>query len=765
MQLTSVASARLLALRGPRLYLAGLALLSVAACFLPLADHLGYELAELVALYAGLFGAAPGIAAARRERARQREGRPASALVALLAALGFSLAALCLPVAISLLNGARRPSCDRLSGLILFAALPLPSALLASALGVACGFFSERLAGPLAGAVFAVTLTAALWPLAFGPQVFAFHHLGGMFPGPIYDEAVRATAALWWFRGCTLLYAGACAGLALLLGPAGQLSSARGPRAGALAMTALFGAGALGLSLQAERLHWKSSVSLVDGELGGRIETAHLVLHVPREKPAAERSLLAQQAEADLRTVRLFLGLPATPAAGAAPIEVFLYRSADEKRRLLGAADTSFTKPWLSQIHTNDEPLPHHILRHELAHAAGAELAKGPFRVPGRLRGLLPDMALIEGLAVAADWPGGEFTLDEEARALRELSLLPSLPALFQPGLFYAESGARAYAYAGSFVRWLWRTRGAATLARAYAGEPLEKVYGDLAALAQEHGKFLDQTAASKRALLLLGQRFRAPSIVRKRCPHEVADLTRQAQLVQGSDAAKAAALWRSCTELEPDDPNLLAGLRRAELLAGHVGEARAVEERLLAHPKLGPAQRASLLIEAGDAAWRAGEQASAQARYAEAAALPQPEAQERALQARVAALADRDAWPAARRLLADGDQGPLSWLLLARWAQSRPDSGLPRYLLGKQLQNHGDWEECARLTAEALARKLPGPLFVEEALRMSGLAAWHLGDAAAARAAFTRLGKGASPGRQREAEDWLSRLQITGSR
>src|SRR5882672_10767653 len=62
----------LLQRRGPRVYLAGLALLSIAACFLPLADHLGYELSELVALYAGMFGAAVGVAAARVESSPPR---------------------------------------------------------------------------------------------------------------------------------------------------------------------------------------------------------------------------------------------------------------------------------------------------------------------------------------------------------------------------------------------------------------------------------------------------------------------------------------------------------------------------------------------------------------------------------------------------------------------------------------------------------------------------------------------------------------------
>src|SRR2546422_2187059 len=96
----------------------------------------------------------------------------------------------------------------------------------------------------------------------------------------------------------------------------------------------------------------------------------------------------------------------------------------------------------LRQVHTNDAPAPHPILRHELAHAAFAEIAPGPFGVPG---GLWPQMALVEGAAVAADWPPGEFTVHEEARALRDLKLLPDLRRLFAPARFYGESGARAY--------------------------------------------------------------------------------------------------------------------------------------------------------------------------------------------------------------------------------------------------------------------------------------------------------------------------------
>src|SRR5205807_4862560 len=124
------AAASLWARRWPRIYLAGLAALALVACFLPLADHLGYELAELVALAAGALGAAPGIAAARLERD--------SSTRALSRALWFGLWALAIPLGIILLNGLRRPACDPFAALPLYLLLTVPSAALSCTLGVAC---------------------------------------------------------------------------------------------------------------------------------------------------------------------------------------------------------------------------------------------------------------------------------------------------------------------------------------------------------------------------------------------------------------------------------------------------------------------------------------------------------------------------------------------------------------------------------------------------------------------------------------------------
>jgi len=728
---------------------------SLCAAFLPLADHLGYEFAELIALFAGLFGAIPGIAAARSELTRPAP----DSLRAVARGLAHGAGLLLVPVAIILLNALRRPACEPVAGLVLYALVAVPSGILAAALGTACGFAWPRRAGLVAFAVFLVTLAVALWPVARGPQVYAYHHLGGMFPGPIYDEVIRPTRALYAFRIATLLYAGMCAGIALFFGPGRR-------RTAGLAIAAVCGAGGIAISSQAERFHFRASTALLDRELGGTLEAGNIVLHFPREKSKEERALLARDAEVSWRAVRAFAGLPiegrkteerALPATGGGrrpehTVDVFLYRSAEEKRLLIGAAETSFTKPWLRQIHTNDAPAPHPILRHELAHAAFADLSGGIFGVPGRLRGLVPDMALVEGAAVAADWPAGELTIDEEARALRELKLLPDLRRIFRPGLFYAESGPRAYVAAGSFVRFLSAKDGTAAFRAAYANDDARPD-----ALADAYLAHLAAEPAPARAVALAQQRFASPAIVRRPCAHEVAELRRDAAaLLARGDAAGAAELLSRCASLEPGDPSLLLELRRAQLRAGDAVAARATEEKAFSHPKLSQPLRAALLVESGDAAWAASDLGTALQRFNAALSFVQPEPAERALRARLWALADPRRSPALRKLLADGDTGPETVLRLKELEESEPAEGLPSYLLAKQLQNRGAWEDSRRYLSRAISRRLPGPLFVEETLRMQGIAAWHLGDAAAGRAAFDELLKRAQPGHALEAKRWL---------
>jgi len=94
------------------------------------------------------------------------------------------------------------------------------------------------------------------------------------------------------------------------------------------------------------------------------------------------------------------------------------------------------------------------------------------------------------------------------------------------------------------------------------------------------------------------------------------------------------------------------------------------------------------------------------------------------------------------RPLLAESNPAPEILLHLRDLDLSRPRDGLAAYLLAKQMQKPGCLAGMRAFAASALRRELPGPRFVQEALRMRGIAAWHVGDDAAARAAFTGAGQ-----------------------
>ena len=100
--------------------------------------------------------------------------------------------------------------CDPFELVGFYPLLTLPSAVLASAAGVLCGFWVRRPGRAVLAYIGLVLLSGVhtAWPIIAGPQVYAFNHFLGHLPGPLYDEALAVTPRLAWFRLETLLLAG-----------------------------------------------------------------------------------------------------------------------------------------------------------------------------------------------------------------------------------------------------------------------------------------------------------------------------------------------------------------------------------------------------------------------------------------------------------------------------------------------------------------------------------------------------------------------------
>ncbi|HZH03115.1 MAG TPA: hypothetical protein VEY30_04965, partial [Myxococcaceae bacterium] len=188
----------------------------------PLFGVPGFELGEATATAVGLLGGAVGIAAAFLERrliqsrdprprsALRRDGPGGAAVTAFGAALCLLLAALAVPFAAAVGRALVTSDCSPFTHAAFYPLLALPSAVLAAAAGVFCGFAvrSGWAAALLYASLVVLSVGWTAWPLVFGPQAHAFNHFLGYWPGPLYDEALRIRPALNWFRLQTLLAAG-----------------------------------------------------------------------------------------------------------------------------------------------------------------------------------------------------------------------------------------------------------------------------------------------------------------------------------------------------------------------------------------------------------------------------------------------------------------------------------------------------------------------------------------------------------------------------
>src|SRR6266542_2730536 len=676
-----------------------------AAGSLPLLDAPEYELGEVAAIAAALLAPLLGIAAARVALAG-----PAPSPLAAWGAASLLLGGLvALLLAGAMVRAALGP-CAAFGPAVAF--LPLlagPTVLLGAALAVAVAFVSGGRRA-LSGALYVL---AALAALAFslraayrGPAAFVFDPLLGGWPGPIYDEAIvpdlravllRAAAAAEAFSVALVAEAFVRAGR-------GGLRAARGPIAWALALAFAAAGGDTAL----ESLGLSGSRAALSRALGGRREGARCTLVLPAEKPAAAADALLAECEFQVADVARALGVP-PPAR----VVAYVYRSSEEKRRLVGAGATEYAKPWLGEVHVVDAPLPHPVLRHELVHAVGAAIAGGPLGMPAR-DVVLVSAGLVEGLAAALETPRGRFTVHEWSRAARDLGLLPYVAGIVGPAGFYAQPPARAYTAAGSFLAFLLERYGAARVREAYRTGDVAAATGvPLRALADGWSRFLDGIEPPPGLITQARAQLGRRSLFARPCAREVATLeARAATAAAAGRSADACALYEAAAARSGSAAtSKAAGDVRAR--AGDLGgAAEAYRAATVAAGEQDGALRAAIAASEGDLAWRRDEVAAAVTAWTAALATHPDCAEARLLEAKLVAAADPALGPAARPyLLGDGDPT----VALARVA--RVPHPLAAYLTGRALATRGEAAAAIPELERAAAARLPPALAREAAL------------------------------------------------
>ncbi|MCG8553948.1 MAG: hypothetical protein MJD61_01480 [Proteobacteria bacterium] len=662
------------------------------------------------------------------------------------------------------LNALRVRNCAPYEGLLFMFLGPYLSCALAAEGGILAAETvpHARLARVLAAALPLAELGLALWRLYTTPAVFAYGHFFGYFPGPLYDADVRLPATYLVFRLGSLL---------LLAGIWIALNAARLPRrhpgrrawlvAGAITACAL----ALFDWLGPELGHRTTSAWIAE-RLGAERQGEHCTVVVPRELDRQQTRRLLQDCDFRVRQLQALLGV-----RQRRPVRVFFFRNPAEKRLLMGAGRTYVAKPWRSEAYLQLGGWPHPVLAHELAHVVSASMATGPFKVSGKLGGLWPSPALIEGLAVAASWPNADgLTPHQWARAMMEAQLAPPLNRIVGTS-FLGQPAARAYTLAGSLLRFVLDQHGAAAVRRIYESGSVEGVLGmSIDELERRWKAHIAEVALPETARSRARARFASGSILASVCPHQVARLKLQlAGDLSAHDDARSAATCREILRIDPADDSTRAALVGVLARAGKLEPAHQQLNRLRSpgqarRPAPAPT-RAFARRALADAMWQHGDHEQALREYQALLELPQSDAARRLLQVKTIALRSD---PREQRLwfdlLVGGGRQAVDGALavhLARELHGLRSDGLAAYLEGRQLVAHGRYKRAAAVLVRALDATLPTTEIELEARRLLGTASYAAGDLALAERSWRALAVLALPGGglHAEAQDWLERI------
>ena len=726
---------------------------------------LGVESALALGLVLPGFAAALGALEVARAR---RLGLAPGALGLLSLASRRALLLLAVPVSCLWLHGASTQSCDPWTGALFVLLGPGLGVLLGSFVGVSIGVLvpRRRLAVTLAVAAPLVSASWGVWQFYSGPGIFVFDPFVGYFPGTIYDRSVRVTQAYLSYRaGSVLALLTLAAGLHALHTPGLAGWSLARARRHLLA----FGVFALGLAglgamqVYAPELGHRADEDHIVEVLGRTLESHRCVVHVPREMALADATRLGRDCDFRVAEAESTLGVRQT-----AKVVAFFYRSASEKRQLMGADETFIAKPWRNEVHLQLAGWPHPVLAHEVAHVVAANTARGPFRLGGSLGGWWPNAGLIEGLAVAVAFRSQHgLTPDQWAHAMLELDHMPSLESVMGAG-FLNSSAAQSYTVAGSFLRWLATDRDWSVVRRAYRDGDIEAAaHSDLHSLEEHWHAYLRTVPLPPEALELARMRFERPGVVHAICPHAIADLLRR---LDGDTAAgDDVRLRETCHEILAMDPaNLSAKVAQIGALArmGELDTARQalvdLRERLRAPTPYRIAADAAL----ADALVQRGAFDEARPIYRRLLDQPQSEGSARLLEVKAWALEQ----PAEARtmvfdLLLGPDlrgSAPRVVVHLAAQLAALDGGGLGPYLAARQLFASGRYDLARPMLIGALDRGLSTRRLTVEAERLTAIASFATDDMADARMRFARIrdDTSRSVAARAEADEWLRRAR-----
>ncbi|MCX7958137.1 MAG: hypothetical protein N3B13_03745 [Deltaproteobacteria bacterium] len=424
-----------------------------------------------------------------------------------------SLILFIIPLIILNISGLIKGFCPGFDGIIFYFILNLPLLFLLSSVGLI--YYKMKIKPIMTSVVYALillfSLSLNLYKLILTPTVKFYSIFWGFFPGPIYDEDVVPDIHLFNIKlFCILLSA-----IIWLLVYRRNITNTL------FAILLVIPAIGVASGINNSEYSGKKIIS----SIGAIYHTKHFeIIYPPDQEWSGHIGVIAGLHE-------FYYGELVKELKIEKDIKIrsYIFRDEDEKKILTGAGRTQIAKPWLKEIYITPVSITDSKLKHEISHILAGSLIDSPLGLYGMFRGLIPNMAVVEGISVALEPETNIMTIHEKASVLMKKGKLPSLKELFNTGKFYSKSSSVSYSVSGSFIKYLIDTYGIDKFKRILQNEDIIEVYEkDISQIEKEYQTFLSDIEIAPQKEYYSSVIYNSKGLIEKECPHEIAGIKKK---------------------------------------------------------------------------------------------------------------------------------------------------------------------------------------------------------------------------------------------
>jgi hypothetical protein len=464
--------------------------------------------------------------------------------------------------------------CLTLDGVGFWIFIPLPAVFLATSIGRLIRTLNLPFPRLLTVSVL-LFCGIGVWVIEFFsfPQVYFYNHIWGIWPGPIYDEAVQLSGTFLYFRWITILWI-------ILLWVLPNWSDNLQTRliTGLALISLLFS------YLNLDEAGIISPRESIKAQLGGVHQTEHFNLYFDEGFYSSEEiQYWAAKHEFYFQQINDLLNIEWPKDRN---IESYLYAHSWQKKKITGAKFTSYVPIWLEQdqLHIAKQQLEG-VLKHEMVHVLSKQFGNGLFN-GSRSIGLIEGLA--EGIAKDAS---SQSTLHQIVAGEKPYPSSQDMQSALSFSGFYGNAGAISYTTAGSFVEYLLSNYSPDTFKKAYASANLASAYNtSFSALVNGWHQALDSTPLDSVDQEVSEFIFAQQSLFEKKCPHSISKEMKLWDeyrfLLADEDTAYGYQKLDDLFQLFPQNDLVKDAWIRAQLMQGNyeqASEAITPEDTLLA--------------------------------------------------------------------------------------------------------------------------------------------------------------------------------------